>query len=345
MDKLLKDILNTVSPSGYERELQTVIKDYTSKFSDVSVDASHNLYSVINKDNEFKVLMAAHSDEIGLVITKINSNGTCSVRKVGGIRAALYVGSLVYILHDGKLVDGVMGIKDGVFSKEVSVESLFLDLGVDSFDEASKLVSVGDEIVLNTKTVLLNENRLTSRALDDKIGCYVITKALEELSKRKSNNKICSVTTTKEELGAHGAYFAASIFKPNIALIVDVTYTSDVTGNPSDYGDVRLGNGPAICHSGIIHKKLNDLLSKTASEFNIPTQFEVMPRSTGTDGDKMYYTNEGVSICLVSIPLRYMHSGVELVDLRDVDNAIKLITEFILKLNKDIDLCDLNYNM
>lgn len=345
MDKLLDDILNTVAPSGYEVELQKVIKSYTSKFAVTTTDSAHNLYSVINDNNKFKILMAAHSDEIGLIITKINGNGTCSVRQVGGIKPALYVGALVHILHNGKLIDGVMGIKNNALNSKVDVNHLFLDLGVDSYKEASELVSIGDEIVLNTKTVLLNDNRLVSRALDDKIGCYVITKALEELSKRSLETQVCSCTTTREELGTQGAFFAAVNFNPNIAIAVDVTYTSDVDGDASNYGEVSLGRGPAICHSGIIHKKLNSLLTSVSTKNNIPVQYEVMPRGTGTDADKIHFTNKGVSVCLVSIPLRYMHSGVEIVDMRDVENAIKLLVEFISELNSNIDLCDLSYTI
>ncbi|MFI3252283.1 MAG: M42 family peptidase [bacterium] len=317
MDKFLEEILNTVAPSGYEYQMQNVVKEYTKDFALVSIDHAHNVYSVINEANDFKVLMCAHSDEIGMVITKINSNGTCSLRKVGGIKLPLYVGALVTVLHDGALVNGVIGIKEGVFDGKVTENSLFLDLGVDTFEEANKLVSIGDELVVNSKTVELND-RIVSRALDDKIGCYVITKALEELSKRELNSQVCSCTTTREEVGAQGAYVASVNYKPNIAIAVDVTYTSDVTGNPSDYGYVCLGKGPAICNSSIIHKKLNSLLTNVATKFDIPVQYEVMIRGTGTDADKIHFTNEGVPVCLVSIPLRYMHSSVEMVDKNDL---------------------------
>lgn len=344
MDKLLENILNTVAPSGYEAQLQNVIKDYTKGFSSVSTDTAHNVYSIINEENDFKVLMAAHSDEIGLVITRINNNGTCNVRKVGGINLNLYIGVNVYVLHNNTLVSGVMGIKEGAFSN-VTENTLFLDLGVDSLDDAAKLVSIGDEIVIDSKTVMLNDKRISARALDDKIGCYVITKTLEELSKRKIDNQVCSCTTTREEVGTQGAYFAAAKFKPNVAIAVDVTYTSDVTGDSANYGNVALGKGPAICHSAIIHKKLNSLLHKVADDNGIKYQTEVMVRSTGTDADKMHFTNEGVPVCLVSIPLRYMHSSVEMVDLDDVNNAIKLLVEFISKLNKELDLTDLKYSV
>ncbi len=345
MDKLLETILNTTAPSGYEANLQKEIRDYTKSFSNTKTDSFHNLYSIINEDKDFRVLMTAHADEIGLVITNINSNGTCSVRRVGGVKLSLYVGVRVNVLHNGSLVKGIMGIKNGVFESKVTEDSLFLDLGVDTKEEAMKLVSIGDELTLDTNTVLLNDNRLISRALDDKIGCYIITKALEELSKRKINNQVCACNTVCEETGLRGAYGASVNFKPNIAIAVDVTYTSDVTGNPADTGNVKLGGGAAICHSSIIHKKLNSLLTKVAVENKIDVQYEVMIRSTGTDADKIHFTNDGVPVCLVSIPLRYMHSGVEMCDLRDVNNCIKLLVEFISAINKDINLEDLEYNI
>lgn len=345
MDKLLTKILDTKTPSGYESNLQKEIQSFTKEFALTKTDSFHNLYSIINVDKEFKVLMTAHADEIGLVITNINSNGTCSVRKVGGVKLPLYIGSLVNILHDGKLVNGVMGIKNNVFDNKITENSLFLDLGVNSKEEAMKLVSIGDEIVLDTKTILLNDKKLVSRALDDKIGCYVVVKALEELSKRKINNQVCACNTVCEETGLRGAFAAAANFEPNIAIAVDVTYTSDVTGDPADTGMVSLGKGAAICHSSIIHKKLNSLLSKVAKENNIDVQYEVMIRGTGTDADRMHYTNKGVPVCLVSIPLRYMHSGVEMCDLDDVNSCIKLLVEFISSINSEIDLTDLEYKI
>lgn len=345
MEKLLKDILNTVSPSGYEVDMQNVISNYTKIFADVKTDSAHNLYSTINTNSNFKVLMTAHSDEIGLVITHINSNGTCSVRRVGGIKPNLYIGVKVNVIHNGQLIKGIMGIKENVFESKIDDKSLFLDLGVDSKEDALKLVSIGDEIVVDSTFTLLNENRLSSRALDDKIGCYIITKVLEKLNERKTNNCVCACNTVCEETGLRGAYFASTNFKPDIAIAVDVTYTSDVTGDPSNTGDIRLGNGAAICHSSIIHKKLNSLLTKVAEENNIPVQYEVMIRGTGTDADKIHFTNKGVSVCLVSIPLRYMHSAVEMCDLRDVDACINLLVEFIDALNSEINLKDLKYNV
>lgn len=343
MDKLLKDILQTNTPSGYEASLQNVIRNYTKDFSNTKTDNFHNLYSIINEDKKFKVLMTAHADEIGLVITHINNNGTCSVRKVGGVNINLYVGVIVNVLHEGKNIKGVMGIKKDAFNN-ITENSLFLDLGVDTKEEAMKLVSIGDEITLDTQTIQLN-NRIVSRALDDKIGCYIITKALEKLSERKIDNQVCAATTVCEETGLRGAYAAASNFSPDIAIAVDVTYTSDVTGSPSDTGEVSLGKGAAICHSSIIHKKLNDLLKKVAIKNNIPVQFEVMIRATGTDADKMHFTNKGVPVCLVSIPLRYMHSGVEMADLVDVNACIDLLVEFITQINSKIDLTDLSYTI
>lgn len=341
MDKLLKDILTTSTPSSYEGQLQKVIKDYTSKFAKTSNDNVNNLYSIINEDKEFKVLMTAHADEIGLVITKINHNGTCSVRRVGGVNLGLYIGVIVNILHDGKIIKGVMGVKDKVYSSTLSEDSLFIDLGVSSKEEAMKLVSIGDELTLQENCFMMN-NKIVSKALDDKIGCYVITKALEELSKRKINNQVCSCNTVCEETGLRGAFAASVNFNPDIAIAVDVTYTSDVTRNPADTGEVNLGGGAAICHSSIVHKKLNKLLTEAAVENNIDVQYEVMLRGTGTDADRMHYTNKGVPVCLVSIPIRYMHSGVEMADMDDVKSCINLLVEFITKINKDYDLTNFN---
>ncbi len=342
MEKLLKDILNTNAPSGYEASLQNVVKNYTKDFATTKIDNFHNLYSIINEDKKFKVLMTAHADEIGLVITHINSNGTCSVRAVGGIKPMLYVGRIVNILHEGNVVKGVMGIKNNL--KEVTVKDLFIDLGVDSKEKAMNLVSIGDELTIDSNVVELND-KIVSKALDDKIGCYIITKALEKLSKKKINNQVCACTTVCEETGLRGAYAASVNFEPNIAIAVDVTYTSDVVGDASETGEVHLGKGPAICHSSIIHKKLNSLLQDVASKSDIPVQFEVMIRSTGTDADKIHYTNKGVPVCLVSIPLRYMHSSVEMADINDVENCINLLVEFISTINDKIDLTDLKYTI
>ncbi len=328
----LHKLLKTKSPSGYEMPMQTLVLDELKEVADeVIKHHSGNLVNIINPNSKESVLLSAHADEIGLMISTIDSEGYLHVAKAGGVRAFTYPGQKVTVVTlDGRHIPGVVGIGKGVGEKKIEVSDLFVDLGVDSKAEALALCKPGDYVIFDTEFKMLANNRITSRALDDKIGVFITSEALRQAKERQTKNGVYSLTSVGEETTLRGASFAGFIKKPSCAIIVDVTFTTDSHG-PGE-GDVKLGGGPVLCESTIVNKEMNRLLREAAKRLNIPLQYEIAVGRTCTDADKIYFTEDGIPCALVSIPLRYMHSPAEVVDLKDVKMCIDLIAEFIVSL-------------
>lgn len=336
--EFLYNLLRTTSPSGFEYKIQDIIINYLKDTSEkVIKHHSGNVINAINVDSEMKVLLSAHADEIGLMITDIDSNGYIHVTSAGGIRPGSYIGQKVSIVTlDNRIVPGVVGVDKNSFDHKVEVKELFIDIGVDNKEQASKLVSMGDYVILDTTYKHLLNNRFTSRALDDKLGCFIISEALKKAKKDGCKIGVYSLTSVGEETTMRGASFGPKMVKPNLALIIDVTYTTDSHGVGT--GEVYLGKGPVLCHSTIVNKEINRLLMESAKRLNISIQFEIAVGRTGTDADKIYYSDEGIPCALISIPLRYMHSPSEVCDFKDVENIINLISDFLIHLNVDQEL-------
>ena len=334
----LNKLLATDSPSGFEIKAQKLIKDYMGNYCDEFLtNHSGNLISVLNNNSKNKILLAAHIDEIGLMVTDIMPNGIIKVTNVGGIKANLYVGQRIKVLTlDGKTIYGVCDVARSSLESKISAEDLFINIGVDFKEEALKLVKPGDYVLLDASYRYINDERLVSKALDDKIGVFVILEALKKAKELKTSNTVYALTSVGEETTMRGASFAGFMVKPKLAIVVDVTF---VTNTPEDVGcgDVSLGLGPVLCHSTIVNRKINQVLEDVAKENNINIQYEIAVGRTGTDADRIYFTKDGIPTALVSIPLKNMHSISEMCDLKDVEAAIELIAKFILKLD-DIDL-------
>lgn len=334
----LYTLLDTKSPSGYEYPLQEKICNYLKNTSEeVIKHHSGNVINIINKNSNMKVMLSAHADEIGLMITEIDSQGYCKLTSAGGVRPGSYVGQKVTVVTlDNRFVPGVIGVDKSSFDHKVEAKELFLDLGVDSKEEASKLVKPGDYVILDTTYKHLANNRFTSRALDDKIGCFIISEALRKAKEQNCKIGVYSLTSVGEETTMRGATFGPKIIKPNLAIIVDVTYTTDSHGVGT--GEVYLGKGPVLCHSTIVNKELNRLLEESAKRLDISLQYEIAVGRTGTDADKIFFTDDGIPCALISIPLRYMHSPSEICDLKDVEQIIDLIADFLVNLNEEQEL-------
>lgn len=336
--EFLYELIKTPSPSGAEVEIQKKVIQYLGDSYSYLKHHSNNLVSYINGDNPFKIMLAGHIDEIGLMITKINGNGLCNVTSVGGINPYVYLASRVQVITKNGILKGIFGYGAGVQKDKMTVSDLLLDLGVDSKEEAEKLVQPGDYIVHDYAYDELQNKRLTARALDNRIGAFICVEALKKAKEMGTKNGVYTATTVGEETTMRGAGFAASVVKPMMALVVDVTYATDIGSGSEKTGEIKLGGGPVICHSSIANKKMNEVLIDIAKSKNMPLQFEVAPGRTGTDADKIHFDTTGVPVALISIPLRYMHSCSELCDLGDVENIITLIAEFLVKMNENISL-------
>ena len=342
---LLKNFLNTVSVSGNEEANQKNALDFAKSFAhEQRVDAVGNAISVVNPEASCKVLLCGHMDEIGFRVTHIDDKGFIHVQEAGGVRPKLYVGAPMQIIHaEGasvyRKVNGVGAVSSELLKKEdMKDKDLIIDIGANSREEAAALVSVGDSVCADTEVRELLNDRFSCRALDDKTGAFVILEAAKLAAERGAGCGIYANTVVGEETTGRGAYFAAASVKPACAIIVDVTWASDAPdGDPAVTGEVKLGGGPVLCMSGTVNKAMNRLLEQIAREKDMPLQYEVAGGRTYTDGDTALKTGSGVPVALVSIPLRYMHSSVEVASWKDLECCIELIAEFLCRMDGSFD--------
>ena len=336
----LKTLLNTVSVSGNEEANQLNALEFAKSFAHArTVDAVGNAISIVNPDAPCRVLLCGHMDEIGFRVTHIDDRGFIRVQEAGGVRPKLYVGQPMQIIHEGRKINGVCAVSKDLLNKEKLKDSdLVIDIGANSKEEAAALVSVGDSVCADTQVRELLNDRFSCRALDDKTGAFVILEAAKLAAERGAKCGIYANTVVGEETTGRGAYFAAAKVKPACAIIVDVTWASDAPdGDPALTGEVKVGGGPVLCQSGMVNKAMNRLLEDVAAERGIPVQFETAGGRTYTDGDDVLKTGAGVPIALVSIPLRYMHSSVEVGSCKDLEYCIELIAEYLCRVDEDFD--------
>ena len=337
----LFDLLRTGSVSGNEIELEKKLYDYMQDRADrVTVDELGNVTAALNPDAAFKVLLAGHADEIGLMVSAIGSDGTLMVTGIGGIYPTTYPGHKVRVYtKNGVLYGAVANSRDIAKNKELEASALRIDIGAKDKEDAQKYVELGDTISFDTDVRELLNGCITGRALDDRLGAYIVMEAVAEAKKRGASVGCYAASTTGEETTGNGAYFSASRVKPNIAIAVDVTYTSDNCGiSEAETGDVSVGKGPVLCNNPSIHKKLNQMLRACAEKRGMAVQTEAASGHTGTDGDTMHRTGIGVPFALVSIPLRYMHNPAEVGSLKDVQDCIDLLADFLVMCTADMDL-------
>ncbi len=339
----LKELLNTPSVSGHEEHIQEKALGFGKGFAQTQLtDPSGNAVSVVNPEAEHKILLCGHIDEIGFLVTYIDDSGRLRLMKNGGVSPKLYIGSPVQVIHDGRRVPGVVATYSDLLEKDkVKDTDLLVDIGASSKEEAEKLVSVGDPVCADTEVRELMNGLFTCRALDDKTGAFVVLEAAKLAAEKMG---IYAATTVGEETSGCGAYYAAARIKPDCCIAVDVTWASDAPGgDPGDTGEVKLSGGPVLCRATAVNKRMNALLEETAKELGIKLQYEVAAGHTGTDGDTVNRTLEGVPMALVSIPLRYMHSSVEVGSWRDLEECIELLAGFIVRLSgemeKGFDFC------
>lgn len=337
MDRnFLYNILGKISVSGYEEPVQKVVKEYMSTFSDeIKTDEMGNIICIANPENPVKIMLSAHADEIGLMVTRITENGRIQVIERGGIIPQTYPGQRVQICTDNGIIYGVVEVYRDLLKQEgLKATDFLIDIGASTKEEAQKYVALGNPVVLDSNIRQLINDRVTARALDDRIGVFIIMEALKRAKEKGCKAGVYAAATVGEETTKTGAYWTSSRIKPSLAIVVDVTYCSDCSGmNPAEMGDVVLGGGPVLCNSPIVVKGLNRKMEECAAKIGIKTQREAASRLSYTDGDQIHFSNEGVPMVLVSIPLRYMHSPGEVADMKDVEGCIELIAEFLMTVN------------
>ncbi len=343
--KFLENLMNTASPTGFEEEAALAWRTEARKFAEkVYTDTHGNSFAVVNPGAKTKVMLAGHIDEIGLMVTHVDNNGFLYFTNIGGWDPQVLPGQHVNIKTKGGIVPGVIGRSPiHLLSPEqkkavVKFEGLWIDIGAKDNKEASEIVSIGDSAVVRCEMRKLRNDRVVGRGFDDRIGAFVILEALKILSKKKINVAVCAVATTQEEIGVRGSTTSAFSINPDLGIAVDVDFTSDTPGdgdNKKKVGDLKMGEGPTVTRGANINPKLFQLTVDVAKENKIPIQIHPQPGMTGTDARSIQTTRSGVPTALISIPNRYMHSPCEMVSLRDVENAAKLIALVVASLSDD----------
>lgn len=330
----LKEMLKTVSVSGHEIVLQKKVIEHMQQHCDaIWTDETGDVICIANPMAEAKVLLCGHIDEIGFLVTRILDNGMLKVTKAGGIRPILYLGSHVQVVTASGSYPGVVVTSRSLEGKEnIAAEDLYVDMGFDSKEACERVVSIGDPVCAASDVTELADGKFAGRALDDRIGAFIVLEALKRAREKQACCGIYAATTCGEETTMRGAYHVSNRVQPSCALIVDVTYASDYPGVHADAsGEIVLGKGAVLCSNSMINKRLNNALAQIAKEKQLDVQWEVFAGKAGTDGDVVHFTNGGVPIALISIPLRYMHSSIETASYQDMETIIELISEFLVR--------------
>ncbi len=345
--EFLKNLINSMSPSGFEQEAADIWRDYTSQFADeVRRDLHGNTIAVVNKGGAPRVMLAGHIDEIGYMVKYIDDDGFIYFAPIGGVDPQIAQGQRVIIKGKKGKILGVIGKKPiHLFTPEdrnkvVKFEDMFIDIGAKSKEGAEEYVSVGDPIVNAPGFDELLGDIIVGRGFDDRVGAFVVAEALRLLSEDKPQAEVYSVATVQEEIGLRGARTSAFGIDPKIGIAVDVTFAMDtpkLKGQKELVGDIKIGGGPVIARGPNINHKLFELFVKTAEEEGIPYQIEGIPRGTGTDANVIQLTRAGVAAGLISIPNRYMHTPCEIVSKKDLENAARLIAATVRKITEDTD--------
>jgi putative aminopeptidase FrvX len=341
--EFLRELLETPSPSGQEMKIQRKWLNYVGQFADrVETDLAGNAVGVVNPKAAFKVLLAGHCDEIGFMVKRIDSSGFISVEKLGGISHKPAIGMKVEILGSKKEITGVIGVNaehHGGVKDGFEFSDLYIDCGAKSKEEIAEYIEVGDLAVYKREIEFLLNDRISGRGLDNRTGAFIVAEVLKRVAKKNPKVGVYAVSTVNEETNLGGAYFAGAGIRPNLGIAVDVTFATDYPGvDKSKHGEVDLDKGPVLAKGAPINWKINRLLEQSANRLGIDIQYELTPRTTGTDADKLRLTGSGVPVALVSLPLRYMHSPVETASLKDIEEEIKLLTDMILHLSGDENL-------
>jgi putative aminopeptidase FrvX len=344
----LETYLNNASPTGYESEGQKLWMNYLKPYVDTFItDTYGNAVGVINPDAPYKVVIEGHSDEISWYVNYITNEGLIYVIRNGGSDHQIAPSKRVNIHTKNGIVKGVFGwpaIHTRNRGKEETpkIENIFIDLGCSTKEEVEKLgVHVGCVITYPDDFMILNKNKFVCRALDNRMGGFMIAEVARLLkeNKKKLPFGLYITNSVQEEVGLRGAEMITKTIKPNLAIVTDVCHDSTTPMiDKKIEGDTQIGKGPVITYAPAVQNNLRELILNTAEEKKIPFQRLASSRVTGTDTDAFAYSNGGVASALISLPLRYMHTTVEMVHRDDVENVIKLIYETLLKIEDNHEL-------
>lgn len=341
----LEKYLNNASPTGYESEGQKIWMEYLKPYVDTFItDTYGTAVGVINPDAKYKVVIEGHSDEISWYVNYITDEGFVYVIRNGGSDHQIAPSKRVNIHTKKGIVQGVFGwpaIHTRNRSKEESpkIETIFIDLGCDTKEAVEKLgVHVGCVITYPDEFMIMNGDKFVCRAIDNRMGGFMIAEVARLLheNKKKLPFGLYITNSVQEEVGLRGAEMITNTIKPNVAIVTDVCHdTTTPMIDKKIEGETKIGKGPVITYAPAVQNNLREMIISTAEKNKIPFQRMASSRVTGTDTDAFAYSNGGVASALISLPLRYMHTTVEMVHREDVENVIKLIYESLLNLKNE----------
>ncbi|QIF00113.1 M20/M25/M40 family metallo-hydrolase [Roseimicrobium sp. ORNL1] len=337
----LIDLLSTPSPTGFEWRGQKKWADYTRQYADkVENDAYGTAWATLEGSGKKprRIMLESHADEIGFMIKQINGEGFLRLDRVGGSDVATARGRRLDILGDKGVVRGIIGntaihIRDRENEKVPKVHELYVDVGAKNPKEVAALgLRVGHVAVYADLPEFIGDKYIVGRALDNRLGGFIIAQVMRRLKERKKrvSATVLAVNAVQEEVGGHGAKMVTHRLMPDVAICLDVTHATDTPSiDRAQHGEVKLGDGPSVTHGTCNHPKVVERLLKAADKVKVKIQHESSSRYSGTDTDEIFRVQDGVPSGLISLPLRYMHSVVEMANLKDVEQVIQTLVAFV----------------
>lgn len=342
--EFLEKYLNNPSPTGYEWEGQKIWMDYVKPYVDEFItDTYGTAVGVINPDAKYRVVIEGHSDEISWYVNYITDEGLLYVIRNGGSDHQIAPSKWVDIHTKNGIVKGVFGwpaihTRNKTKEEPPKLDNIFIDIGAKDKEEVEKMgVHVGCVITYPDQFQILNKDKFVCRALDNRMGGYMIAEVARLLKENKKELPfgLYITNSVQEEIGLRGAEMITQTIKPNVAIVTDVCHdTTTPMINKKTEGETKIGDGPVISYAPAVQNKLRERILETAESNKIPFQRNASSRYTGTDTDAFAYSNGGVASALISLPLRYMHTTVETVHKDDVENVIRLIYETLLNIKE-----------
>ncbi|MEZ6124562.1 MAG: M42 family metallopeptidase [Planctomycetaceae bacterium] len=342
-DSFLRRLLNTPGTSGYEQQIQAVIREYVTPFADsVHTDIHGNVIASVNPEGSPRILLDAHCDQIGLIVRHIDDRGFIRVNAVGGWDMQILLGQKMLVHTASGSIPGVIArkpihlLREDERKKVPSISELWIDIGSLSAEETASVVRIGDSVTPQPSLTELRNGRLSGVAMDDRTGIWVIMNALRIVSERRPDAAVFAVSAVQEEIGLRGAQTSAYSVQPDVAIAVDVTHATDCPDiDQNEFGRITIGGGPVVVRGANANPRVFDLLMDTAAIHSIPVQINALARPASNDGAVIQVSRGGCATGLVTLPNRYMHSPVEVVAESDLAHAASLIAEFCLAIDAE----------
>ena len=343
----LKAIVNVPSPSGFEERAAEVYRNYSKQFADeIKTDVHGNVAAILNPNAGMKIMLAGHMDEIGFLIHYISDDGLLYFSTIGGHDTTVPIGQRVWI-HGKEQVAGIIGrkaihlLKDEERKKKPEIEDMWIDIGASNREEVEKLISLGDPVTYQYEFQMLQGDRATARGFDNKMGSFIVAETIRLLKKDGGldpNVGVYAVATVQEEIGLRGAKTSSYWINAQSGLAVDVNHAIDYPGvSKSKYGQLDVGKGPSVTRGANANPIVLKMIREACEKEGIPYQMDVAGGGTSMDGNAMQLNRAGMAVGITGVPLRYMHTPVELLSLTDVENCAKLMAAYCRTVNPDTD--------